>query len=466
MINERAKKKEERESTLAKDVVMPALGMAQETGTLIQWLKTAGDQVTRGEPLMEIETDKATVEIEAPASGVLASVTAQAGDVIPVGQRIALILAPGEKEPQAERSTGTVEAQPTSAASPRSESKPMPVTATPVAARLAAEHNLDLTQIKPQGGQVRKEDVLAFLNGNGKGMKEESPSLQPSSFSLPPSRVLASPKARRLAQEQELDLKTISGSGPDGAVLAADVLSFAERTISIGAVATEVREAETLTTSKMWRVMAERLSQAWKDIPHFYLIREVNASRLVAWREKVQANSAEKITYTDLLVKLTAAALRQYPRLNAAWQKQNIVLNSEINIGLAVAVEEGLLVPVIHHADELSLTQIAARRSELVARAQVGKLALDDLSGGTFTISNLGMYGVDAFNAIVNPPQAAILAVSRIADRVVPVNGQPAVQPMVTFCLSCDHRVVDGARAAQFLQARADIVEEPLLLLN
>jgi pyruvate dehydrogenase E2 component (dihydrolipoamide acetyltransferase) len=216
----------------------------------------------------------------------------------------------------------------------------------------------------------------------------------------------------------------------------------------------------------MWRVMVERLSQAWTTIPHFYLIREVNASRLVAWREKAQKNSAEKITYTDLLVKLTAVALRQYPRLNASWQNENIVLNPEINIGLAVAVEDGLLVPVIHRADELSLAQLAARRSEIVARAQAGKLALDDLSGGTFTISNLGMYGVDIFNAIVNPPQAAILAVSRIADRVVPVNGQPAVQPMVTFSLSCDHRVVDGARAAQFLQALADLVEEPLQLLN
>ncbi len=452
---------------MAKDVVMPALGMAQETGTLIQWLKAAGDQVRKGEPLMEIETDKATVEIEAPASGILAGVTAQAGDVVPVGQRIALILAPGEKEPRAEQrpsgARSADEAQTPPASSPQSTSTPLPVTATPVAARLAAEHNLDLAQIRPQGGQVRKEDVLAFLNGNGRGTKEESQDIHPSSFILHPSRVLASPKARRLAQERGLELATLSGSGPDGAVLAADVLGASTAPGGSGA---RGEGEETLTVSRTWRVMAERLSQAWKDIPHFYLIREVNASRLVAWREKAQAGSAEKITYTDLLVKVTAAALRQYPRLNASWQKENIVLNSEINIGLAVAVDEGLLVPVIHHADELSLTQIAVRRGELVARAQAGKLSLDDLSAGTFTISNLGMYGVDAFNAIVNPPQAAILAVSRIAERVVPLNGQPAVQPMVTFSLSCDHRVVDGARAAQFLQTLADIVEEPLQLLN
>jgi pyruvate dehydrogenase E2 component (dihydrolipoamide acetyltransferase) len=212
--------------------------------------------------------------------------------------------------------------------------------------------------------------------------------------------------------------------------------------------------------------MVERLTQAWTTIPHFYLIREANASRLITWREKAQKSSTEKITYTDLLVKLTAAALRKYPRLNSSWTNNSIILNQDINIGLAVAVEDGLLVPAIHHADELSLSQIASRRSELVTRAQASKLSLDDLSGGTFTISNLGMYGVDAFNAIVNPPQAAILAVSRIADRVVPVNGQPAVQPMITFSLSCDHRAVDGARGAQFLQALAEMVEEPLLLLD
>jgi pyruvate dehydrogenase E2 component (dihydrolipoamide acetyltransferase) len=423
---------------LAKDVIMPALGMAQDTGTLIQWLKAAGDQVTKGEPLMEVETDKATVEIEAPASGILASVTAQAGDVIPVGQRIALILAPGEED-----SKSPLPTKPEPASLPKSEAKPASVTATPVAARLAAEHNLDITQIKPQGSQIRKEDVLAYLDNQNK--------------STTSTRVLASPKARRLAKERNIDLTQIRGTGPEGAILVSNLQSL---------LANPPITDNQLATSRMWRAMADRLSQAWTTIPHFYLIREVNASRLVAWRAKIQNNSAEKITYTDLLVKLTAAALRRYPRLNASWQNESIVFNSDINIGLAVAVDEGLLVPVIHRADELSLSQLAARRSEIVSRAQTGKLALDDLTAGTFTISNLGMYGVDAFNAIVNPPQAAILAVGRIVDRVVPVNGQPAVQPMITFSLSCDHRVVDGARAAEFLQALADLIEEPLQLLS
>ena len=429
---------------MAKDVIMPALGMAQETGTLIQWLKSAGDSVTKGEPLMEIETDKATVEIEAPATGTLSNITAQAGDVIPVGQRIALILAPGESESSAPPQTQSMPASP---ASPQPTIATLkPISATPVAVRLAAEHNLDITKIKPNGGQIRKEDVLAYLDAQNKPAKS--------------LRVLASPKAKRIASEEGINLSAITGTGPDGAVLANDVLTF-----QVAQPMTQPA-SESLTVSRMWHVMADRLTQAWTSIPHFYLLREVNASRLIAWREKAQKNSTEKITYTDLLVKLTAAALKQYPRLNASWLNNTIVHNFEINIGLAVAVDDGLLVPVIHHADALNLSELASRRSGIVSRAKAGKLSLDELSGGTFTISNLGMYGVDAFNAIVNPPQAAILAVSRIADRVVPINGQPAVQPMMTLSLSCDHRVVDGARGAEFLQALADLVEEPLQLLN
>ncbi len=423
---------------MAKDVIMPALGMAQETGTLIQWLKAAGDQVTRGEPLMEVETDKATVEIEAPASGILASVTAHAGDVIPVGQRIALILAPGESAP--------LPVEPAPAPQSQADSALRGGMATPVAARLAAEHKIDLSQIKPNGGQIRKDDVLAYL--------------QDERNSASPARVPASPKARRFAQEHAIDLATVHGTGPNGAVITSDLQSLIPPTSAPPQI------AEPLAVPRIWRVMAERLSQAWTTIPHFYLMREVNASRLATWREKAQISSSEKITYTDLLVKLTAGALLKFPRLNASWQKENILLNPEINIGLAVAVEDGLLVPVIHHADRMTLSQLAKRRAEIVERAKSNRLTLDDLSGGTFTVSNLGMYGVDAFNAIVNPPQAAILAVSRIADRVVPIGGQPAVQPMLTLSLSCDHRVVDGARGAEFLQALADLIEEPLQLLN
>jgi pyruvate dehydrogenase E2 component (dihydrolipoamide acetyltransferase) len=225
-------------------------------------------------------------------------------------------------------------------------------------------------------------------------------------------------------------------------------------------------EPASLAMGRTWRVMVERLSRAWTTIPHFYLLRDVNASKLAAWRAEAHGRAAEKVTYTDLLVKVVASALRKHPRLNAAWHNDNIILNPRINIGLAVAIDDGLVVPVIHDADTLGLAAIAARRADLVARAHARKLSPSDLGGGTFTISNLGKYGVDAFIAIVNPPQAAILSAGRIADRVVALNGQPAVASIMTLGLSCDHRVVDGARAAQFLQTLAERLEAPLSLLD
>jgi pyruvate dehydrogenase E2 component (dihydrolipoamide acetyltransferase) len=284
-----------------------------------------------------------------------------------------------------------------------------------------------------------------------------------------------------LAVEGGVSLATLRGSGPDGAVLAADVLSAQMAAAASGettqaapltatapvqpAVAAD-GAGEILPMSRPWRIMAQRLQQSWTTAPHFYLAREVNCTGLVRWREGVQGRSTSKITVTDLLVKLVAAALRLHPRLNAAWLKDEIVLNRAINIGLAVAVEDGLLVPVVSQADHLGLNEIAAQRAQLVERAQNGKLTPADLSGGTFTISNLGMFGIDDFNAIVNPPQAAILAVGRIADKIVPLDGQPAIQPMMTLTLSCDHRVVDGARAAQYMQTLVGYIEDPLRMLD
>lgn len=429
---------------------MPALGMAQETGTVVRWLKAEGQEVTKGEPLLEIETDKATVEVEAPASGLLAGITAAAGDEVPVGQVIAFILAPGETVPVFE----SAPTPPAPAAAPE-------VLASPVAASIAAEHNIDLRQVKPEGGRVQKADVLAYLAARRVAAQQ---AVEPAAIAAG-GRLPASPKARRLAAERNLELAAIRGSGPNGAVLAADVLAAAQAPAPSPPPAA-MAAAQTLPVSRIWAVMVERLTHSWASAPHFYLTREANAGRLLAWREAVQQGATEKITYTDLLVKLVASALVRHSRLNARWEEDAIVLNPEINIGLAVAVEEGLVVPVVHRADRLGLSELAARRRELVARAQAGKLSLDDIRDGTFTLSNLGMYGVDAFSAVINPPQAAILAVGRIAERVVPLNGQPSVQPMTTLTLSCDHRVVDGARGAQFLQTLVDFIEEPLRVLD
>ncbi len=391
---------------------------------------------------MEVETDKATVEIEATASGTLGGISAQAGDDVPVGQVVAWILEPGESPPE-DTLPPSAEVKPPSAAQKAGAAVETTPLATPVAQKMASEHGIDLAMVKSSGGRVQKADILAYLNSQ-QGERVEA--------RLTP----ASPKARRMAAERGIDIATVSGLGPGGAVLAEDVLAFA----------TQVSPLTAQKPSTIWQRMADRVTQSWTTAPHFYLVREVNASQMVAWRTQSKTHTGKRITYTDLLVKLTAAALRQHPHANAAWHQGEIIFNDEVNIGLAVAVDEGLIVPVIHQADRLSLSQIADRREELVGLAQSGKLGLQDLQGGTFTISNLGMYGVDIFNAVLNPPQAAILAVGRIAERVVPLDGQPAIQPMMVLSVSYDHRAIDGARGAQFLETLATLIEQPLTLLD
>jgi len=422
---------------------MPALGMAQDTGKLVAWLRQEGEHVEKGQALMEIETDKATVEIEAPASGVLSGISAREGQDVPVGDTIAWILEPGEALPGG---------APTAELSPPAQAEQGPTVAlgvSPLARKIAQEHQVDLARVKSDGGRIQKKDVLAYL---------ESQAAETVQARLRP----ASPKARRLAAERGLDLSALEGSGPEGVVLAADVLSVA----LLPQVESAPPGEEALALSTIWRRMAERVTQSWTSVPHFYLQREADSSRLIAWREQAQKRSQIKLTFTDLLVKLAAAALKEHPRLIAHWENGKIFSSGQINIGLAMAVEDGLVAPVIHAADTMSLSQIAQRRQELLERARKGKLRLEDLQGGTFTVSNLGMYGIDVFNAIINPPQAAILAVGRIADRVVPVNGAPGVRPMMTLSLSCDHRVVDGARGAQFLGDLVSYIEEPLALLD
>jgi pyruvate dehydrogenase E2 component (dihydrolipoamide acetyltransferase) len=419
------------------NVIMPALELAQETGKVLRWMKSPGDTVRKGEPIVEIETDKVTVEVESPAAGVLRDVTAREGDVIPVGQTIALIFAPNESPIQvAEPST----------LPPQGRAQGEGAKASPLARKLAEQHGVDIAQIKSASGRIEKADVLAHVESR-------------SAARLTP----ASPKARRLAVERGLDLGALRGSGPNGAVLAGDVP--AQAISSPSPLQGERAGVRGEGVSNIWRIMADRMTASWTSAPHFYLVREVNVSRLVAWRERAGTRTGARITYTDLLVRLVAASLVQHPAANVSWKDGTIVRHPEVNIGLAVAIEDGLVVPVLHRADTLGLTEIAARREDLVGRAQAGKLRPADIQGGGFTVSNLGMYGVDAFNAIVNPPQAAILAVGRIVDRVVALHGQPAVQPTMVLTLSCDHRALDGARGAQFLGALAELIEEPLALL-
>lgn len=446
---------------MATSLVMPALEMAQESGILVRWLKRDGEAVTKGEPVMEVETDKVTVEIEAPGSGVLGGVLAQEGDVIPVGQTIAWILAPGEKVPSASRQDAAPGARsgPPAAgqAAPGPAPRPSLPEISPVARKMATEYGIDpALLLKPGSKRVEKADVQAYLDA-----QQPAPAATAGPWRLTP----ASPKARRLAGERGIDLASIAGSGPDGAVLMADVPASSE----VAALPQASAPSGPESVGTVWRVMAEHMTASWTSVPHFYLVREVDASRLVEWRNHsttlLEQQSGLKLTYTDLLVKLLAVALRKHPRLNSAWSEHGILPNQEINIGLATAVDEGLIVPVLRNADRATLSELALQRRDLIERAHARKLRPADISAGTFTLTNLGMYNVDAFNAIVNTPQAAILAVGRIAERVVPVDGQPAIRPMLVLTLSCDHRVVDGARAAQFLDDLANLVEDPWRLL-
>ena len=372
---------------------------------------------------------------------------------MPVGQTIALIVGTGETAASAMPTVVPVRHASEQAAAPASSST---VKASPLARKLAEQHGVDLALVQTNTGRIEKADIIAHVE------RQKSVPVAAGTARLG----AASPKARRLAAERGVDIIALRGTGPGGAVIAADVPAARFVPSPPAGERARVRgTTEERSVGTVWRIMAERMTQSWTTAPHFYLFREVNVSRLVSWRELVTKTTGARVTYTDLLVKLVAAAVSRHPAVNSSWKDGVITRNAEVNIGLAVAVEDGLIVPVIHRADTLTLPEIVARREDVVTRGQAGKLRPADIQGGGFTISNLGMYGVDAFNAIVNPPQAAILAVGRIADRVVAVNGQPAVQPTMMLTLSCDHRALDGARAAQFLGALADLIEEPLALL-
>ena len=403
---------------MAVSVVMPALEMAQETGKLLAWLKKEGDSVKKGEPLLEIETDKVTVEVEAPADGVLSALKAHEGTDVPVGQTIAWIVAPGEKPP--------------------AESAPA-MTGRAMSAAVAQVATLPATP-RPEPGRIR-----------------------------------ASPKARRMAQELGVDLSKLRGTGPDGAITGDDVQAAATITgdktrdgrsvagATAAAAAPALESAAAL--SNIARLMAERTTQSWTTAPHFFLVREIDASPLNAARSflapVVERDHKVKLTHTDLLVALVARVITRHPKFNASWTGRGIQVHPDVNISVAAAVKDGVVGVVIPKADSATLGAIAARRADLSERARAGHLHPPDVSGGTFTISNLGMYEVDAFTAIITPPQAAILAVGAIADRVVAVDGKPAVRPMITLTLSSDHRVVDGAQAALFLKDVAAALREP-----
>jgi pyruvate dehydrogenase E2 component (dihydrolipoamide acetyltransferase) len=419
---------------MATNVIMPALGVAQQTGTLLKWLKAEGQAVNKGEPLMEIETDKATVEIEAPGSGVLINVTASAGDEIPVGNRIAVILAPGE-------------------------------TAIPDPLPKGAGTNKD--QLTTSGKRPRSTTPFskpALPQGEGRG--EGSPGIEPSHRTNQPGpstesravRVLASPAARRLAREKGVDLAALKGSGPEGSILAEDVLRAAAEVVG----ATAITDAgKILPLTPMRRIIAERMVHSKQTAPHFYLSMDIDMSAVLELRKKWQEENREPLpSLSDFILYACARSLKDFPSLNASFTERGVELHKEIGIGMAVALEDGLVVPVIRNADRLSLTELARQSRLLIEKAQTKKLFPLDYQGGTFTVSNLGMLGVDSFTAIINPPECAILAVGRVAERVVADSGMFAIKSLMTATLAADHRVIDGAVGARFLQRVKEVLEK------
>jgi len=412
---------------MATDVIMPALGVAQEKGTLLNWFKAEGQPVTKGEPLMEVETDKATVEIEAPASGILSNVTASAGDEIPVGNKIAVILAPGEVASRA-----AVREHPHPRIASGAGSGPLPEGEGMKEGRPLSDGE-GTSEIPSEGhplpeGEGRGEGRLAVRG-----------------------KILASPAAKRIAKEKGIDIESLKGSGPNGAVLAEDVLRSTTGQVTVVATPAKVKEIVQLTP--MRRIVGERMTKSKQTAPHFYLTMDADMTEVTRRRSALKEKGEQLVpSINDFILSACARALKDFPSLNAAFTDQRVELYSDINIGMAVALEEGLVVPVIRNADRLSLQELAKQSRELADKAQKKKLFPLDYEGGTFTVSNLGMFGVDNFVAIINPPQCAILAVGQVAPRVVPHGEGIAVRPMMTMSLSADHRVVDGAIAARFLQ--------------
>jgi len=401
---------------MATNVIMPALGMAQEKGILLKWLKAEGEAVQKGEPLMEVETDKATVEIEAPASGVLANITANEGDEVPVGQKIAVILAPGESVP-------------------------------------TALHHPPLPSPLPQG------------EGTGEGRPATStpaPPAKPVAQALT-GKVAASPAAKRIAKEKGIDLSALQkGSGPGGTIVAEDVLRAEEAESAVPGGKPKVKESVPLTA--MRRIVGERMARSKQTAPHFYVSMEADMTEIDKKRTEWKNKKEEVLpSINDFILWACAQALRDFPSLNSTFTDKEIQLLADINICMAVAIEDGLVAPVIRNADRLTLQQLARQSRELAEKTQKKKLFPLDYEGGTFTVSNLGMFGVDNFVAIINPPQCAILAVGQVAPRVIPRNGEIAVRPMMTMTLSADHRIADGAIAARFLQEVKRLLEKPPL---
>ena len=403
---------------MATEVKLPRLGQGMESGTIVKWLKSEGEQVARGEPLYELDTDKVTQEVEAEATGVLLKIAVPVGEV-EVGRTIGFIGAEGEavESPEVE--------------STRDSAAP-------------AKHEEQAETPARDPGAARSATAAAAADG----------------------RVKASPLARRMARERGIDLAQISGTGPEGRIVAEDVeRAEVARAPVPAAAAPSTGEVESRPLSNVRKTIARRLTQAW-TVPAFQLTVDVEMTRANELVQKQRdLNPDVRPTVTDLLAKVCAQALMRHRDVNVQYTDEALLVFPNADIGIAVAAPQGLVVPVVRAAERLTIAQIAQVRADLVGRAREGKLRSEDLEGGTFTISNLGMYGVDQFIAVLNPPQASILAVGQTREEVVPREGELRVLPIMNMTLTCDHRAVDGATGAEFLKTVKGFLEDPGLAL-
>jgi pyruvate dehydrogenase E2 component (dihydrolipoamide acetyltransferase) len=441
------------------EVTMPRLSDTMEEGELARWLKNVGDPVAKGDVIAEIETDKATMDLEAFEDGVLEKQLVEEGTIVPIGEAVAVIgdgsgagggekpadAEPAETRPAAEAKE---EAEPAAGAEPSAESGPS-----------AEEPSGDEQQGDEQTGDER-DDAAAASTGDKPRM---------------------SPVARKLARDHDIDLATLKGTGPNGRIIRKDI----EAAIEAGAAAPGTaaaapaepraqaeaaggdRDSEKVTLNRIRKVTAKRLTES-QAVPHFFLTSVVDMERLIALRAEVNqglADTGVKISINDFIVKAVALALRQHPDANASWNEDSILRHGRVNIGVAVATEAGLLVPVVKDADRKTLSDIAAEIVELAGKAREGKLGLDEMTGGTFSVSNLGMFGIDEFTAMLNPPEAGILAVGAASPVPVLRDGQLVEVPKMKITLTVDHRAMDGATGAAFLRDLTSILEQPLRIV-
>lgn len=423
---------------MAEIIEMPRLSDTMTEGVIAAWHAKVGDSVSAGDVLAEVETDKATMDVESYFDGVLLHIGVAEGDGIPVGALLAII---GEK---GEDVSSVVESYKNKAAAPAEEA---------VAEAPAKEEPAKVAAAPAASPTPPPATVVA---------KSPEPVAPPSDNG---SRVKASPLAKAMAKDLGIDLRLVKGTGDNGRVIKKDIENYTPPAAAAVSVASGVESFEEVRVSQMRKTIARRLSESKFTAPHFYLTMEIDMDRVVAARKKINEVAPVKISYNDIVIKAAAVALKKHPKVNSAWQGDTIRINHHVHIGMAVAVDEGLLVPVIRFADTRGLVSISQEARELAGKARERKLQPSEWEGNTFTISNLGMYGIEEFTAIINPPDGCIMAVGGIIQKAVVKNGEVVPGHVMKVTLSCDHRVVDGATGSEFLVTFKQLLEEPLRIM-